>query len=319
MNKSQEYIEKGVSNLELALECFQTAIEADNRFEEAYFGLAGCYKLLGDDANAMATIFRLLSVNPYNKKALECLNIPLQLSTIQALPMEYNKVFTVDGVSFEMVYVEGGTFSMGAASEQESDVADDEKTTHSVTLSSFRIGQTEVTQELWQAVMGSNPSYFKGSRRPVECVSWDDCQEFICKLNAATGQQFRLPTEAEWEYAARGGKKSLGYMYSGSDDLGSAAWYGENSNDETHDVATKQPNELGLYDMCGNVWEWCGDRYGYYSSRAQTNPQGPSSGSYRVNRGGSWSYGARSCRVSYRYGSPSLSYGNLGLRLVVEL
>ncbi len=224
-----------------------------------------------------------------------------------------------------MVYVEGGTFTMGATSEQGGDADGDEKPAHSVTLSSYHIGQTEVTQELWEAVMGSNPSKFKGSNRPVECVSWDDCQEFLSRLNRITGKRFRLPTEAEWEYAARGGSRSRGYKYSGSDYIYDVAWFVKNSCDKgesspdygTHAVGTKLPNELGLYDMSGNVWEWCSDWYGAYSS-AQSNPTGPSSGSGRVGRGGGWNYDAGSCRVADRR-STSPDYRNyyLGLRLAL--
>ena len=225
--------------------------------------------------------------------------------------------FTVNGVSFTMIAVEGGTFQMGATSEQGNDALDSEKPVHSVTLSDYYIGETEVTQELWTAVMGSNPSYFSGyPQRPVEKVSWNDCQEFITKLNQLTGKNFRLPTEAEWEYAARGGNKSKGYKYSGSNTIGDVAWYTDNSGSETHDVKTKQANELGIYDMSGNVWEWCQDWYGDYSSSSQTNPTGPSSGSYRVYRGGSWFSSARYCRVSIRnYYFPDFSDFNLGLRL----
>jgi formylglycine-generating enzyme required for sulfatase activity len=173
-----------------------------------------------------------------------------------------------------------------------------------------------VTQALWEAVMGNNPSKFKGMDKPVEQVSWNDCQEFIRKLNAATGLQFRLPTEAEWEYAARGGNKSQGYKYSGSNNIDDVAWYDSNSSLTTHDVKTKQANELGIYDMSGNVWEWCQDWYGSYSSSAQTDPVGPSSGSYRVNRGGGTAGYAWYCRVSYRSDDPpSDRYSNLGLRL----
>ncbi|MBQ6422306.1 MAG: formylglycine-generating enzyme family protein [Prevotella sp.] len=230
-----------------------------------------------------------------------------------------NKTFTVGGVSFTMVYVQGGTFTMGATREQGSDAYDWEKPSHSVTLSSYHIGETEVTQALWQAVMGSNPSKFTGdSRRPVEQVSWEDCQMFISKLNSLTGQHFRLPTEAQWEYAARGGSKSRGYKYSGSNDVGSVAWYYDNSSSTTHPVKTKSPNELGLYDMSGNVWEWCQDWYGSYSSGSQTNPTGAFSGSYRVYRGGGWRSGARCCRVSYRNGyAPSYRISSLGLRLAL--
>ena len=217
-----------------------------------------------------------------------------------------------------MVYVEGGTFMMGATSEQGSDAYDREKPAHQMTLSSFSIGKYEVTQEEWEAVMGSNPSYFKGKKLPVEKVSWDDCQKFIRKLNQLTGKQFRLPTEAEWEYASRGGSMSRGYKYAGGNNLGSVAWYDDNSGNKTHEVGKKQPNELGLYDMSGNVWEWCQDWYGDYSSSSQTNPTGSSSGSYCVYRGGSWSDLARFCRVSYRDGdAPGFHIYDLGLRLAL--
>ena len=165
--------------------------------------------------------------------------------------------------------------------------------------------------------MGSNPSNFKGAQNPVEQVSWNGCQEFISRLNSLTGRTFRLPTEAEWEYAARGGNKSLHYKYSGSDNIGNVAWCNGNSGSSTHAVGTKSPNELGIYDMSGNVWEWCSDWYGGYSAGAQTNPQGPSSGSDRVLRGGSWLSSARYCRVSNRnFNVPNSSNLNIGLRLV---
>ena len=228
--------------------------------------------------------------------------------------------FTVNGVSFDMVGVEAGTFTMGGTSEQGSDAEYDEKPTHQVTLThNYYIGKTEVTQALWKAVMGSNPSYFKGDNLPVECVSWNDCQTFISKLNAATGKRFRLPTEAEWEFAARGGKKSKGYKYSGGNILGNVAWYYDNSKSKTHAVGTKIPNELGIYDMSGNVYEWCSDWYGNYSSSSQTNPTGPSSGSYRVCRGGSWFSFAGNCRSSFRCDSyPDIGDYYLGLRLVLS-
>ncbi len=230
-----------------------------------------------------------------------------------------NRTFTANGVSFTMVHVQGGTFTMGATSEQGSDAYDDEKPTHSVTLSNYYMGETEVTQGLWQAVMGSNPSNFKGdSSRPVEQVSWEDCQTFLSRLNSLTGQQFHLPTEAQWEYAARGGNKSRGYKYSGSNDLGSVAWYDDNSGSKTHPVKTKSPNELGLYDMSGNVYEWCSDWDGSYSSGSQTNPTGASSRSFRVHRGGGWGSYAWVCRVSRRNSfTPSLRFSDLGLRLAL--
>ena len=227
------------------------------------------------------------------------------------------QTFTVNGVSFKMVAVEGGTFMMGATEEQGSDAYGSEKPVHQVTLSSYSIGQTEVTQELWQAVMGSNPSYFQAStdpnygsnlQRPVEMVSWNDCQTFITKLNELTGKTFRLPTEAEWEYAARGGNKSQGFKYAGSNNVRDVAWSIATIPSQTsgtagygaQTVATKAPNELGLYDMSGNVWEWCQDWYDYYSSDPQTNPTGPSNGATVVFRGGGWCQGFISCRVSMR-------------------
>ena len=228
------------------------------------------------------------------------------------------KVYTVNGVSFKMIPVEGGTFTMGATAEQGSDAYSDETPTHQVTLSSYAIGETEVTQELWEAVMGSNPSNFSGNQLPVECVSWNDCQTFITKLNQLTGANFRLPTEAEWEFAARGGNKSLGYKYAGGNSIGDVAWYDNNSSSNTHAVAQKQPNELGLYDMSGNVYEWCQDWYGSYGSAAQTNPTGPASGAYRVLRGGGCNLTARRCRVSRRsYFLPHNLATNLGLRLAL--
>ena len=167
--------------------------------------------------------------------------------------------------------------------------------------------------------MGSNPSRFNGSRRPVECVSWDDCKTFISKLNSITGKLFRLPTEAEWEFAARGGVKSQGYKYSGSNMLNNVAWYTNNSGSTTHDVGMKSPNELGIYDMSGNVLEWCQDWYGSYVSSSRTNPTGAVSGSSRVRRGGSWSSLAKYCRSSYRnFGTSDCRYYYLGLRLVLS-
>jgi formylglycine-generating enzyme required for sulfatase activity len=229
------------------------------------------------------------------------------------------QTFTVNGVSFTMVDVEGGTFTMGATAEQGSDAEINESPAHQVTLSSFSIGQTEVTQELWLTVMGSNPSWFKDDiQRPVEFVNWDECQEFITKLNEITGKSFRLPTEAEWEYAARGGNKSQGFKYSGSNNIDEVAWYSENSGSKTHAVGIKAPNELGLYDMSGNVYEWCQDWYGDYSADAQTNPTGAASGNYRVGRSGSWGSGTGYCRVSARSDlAPTGASARVGLRLAL--
>ena len=225
---------------------------------------------------------------------------------------------SLDDIMRNMVYVEGGTFTMGATSEQKKP-DDDEKPTHRVSLSSFYIGKYEVTQALWKAVMGSNPSHFEGDNLPVENVSWNDCQTFLRKLNAMTGKNFRLPTEAEWEFSARGGNWSRGYQYSGSNVLSDVAWYYDNSGSKTHNVGTKAPNELGIYDMSGNVWEWCQDWKGSYIGSAQTNPKGPSSGSYRVDRGGSWFNFAWSCRVACRYcHTPDYRYFDLGFRLALS-
>ena len=220
-------------------------------------------------------------------------------------------VLKVKGVEYPMVFVEGGTFNMGY------DYKRPETPVHSVTLSSYSIGKYPVTQELWEAVMGTNPSNFKGARKPVEQVSWDDCQDFIRKLNSLTGQNFRLPTEAEWEFAARGGNSSRGYRYSGSDAIDNVAWYRGNSGSITHNVGTKSPNELGICDMSGNVYEWCSDWYEEYSSSSQTNPKGPSRGFMRAMRGGCWgSYSVEDCRVSYRGCTlPDNHYDTEGLRL----
>ena len=222
-------------------------------------------------------------------------------------------------VYVELVKVEAGSFNMGATPEMENP-DEFEKPVHRVTLTNnYYIGKYEVTQALWQAVMGSNPSCFKGDDLPVERVSWNDCQDFISKLNSITGKRFRLPTEAEWEYAARGGKKSRGYQYSGSNTLGDVAWYSDNSGSKTHAVGTKQPNELGIYDMAGNVDEWCQDRYGSYSSSPQTNPTGAASGSDRVTRGCDWFFLAWDCRTSCRgFRASGDRFNYLGLRLVLS-
>ena len=229
-----------------------------------------------------------------------------------------NEVLRVGNVSYRMKYVSGDTFTMGATSEMENPY-DFEKPTHQVTLSSYYIGETEVTQALWKAVMGSNPSAFKGDNLPVEKVSWNDCQTFISKLNALTGKRFRLPTEAEWEFAARGGNQSRHTQYSGSSRIDDVAWYDGNSGSKTHPVKTQQPNELGIYDMSGNVYEWCQDWYGSYSSYAQTDPTGAGSGSYRVIRGGSWYGSPRYCSSSNRVCiTPGYLINDLGLRLVLS-
>ena len=257
--------------------------------------------------------------------------------------IDIDNVDIFDSLSYdEMVKVEGGTFTMGATAEQGSDYDSDELPTHQVTLSDYYIGKYEVTQQLWEYVMsysgtcadgssmsayasdvwlGSDPSssYGVGDYYPAYYVSYYDIVDiFLPRLNKITGRTYRLPTEAEWEFAARGGKQSKGYKYSGSDNIGVVAWYTGNSGGKTHQVGTKEPNELGIYDMSGNVWEWCGDWYGSYSSSAQTNPTGPSSGSGRVLRGGSWYGDARYCRVSDRgISDPSGRHSKYGFRVVL--
>lgn len=229
-----------------------------------------------------------------------------------------NITITANGVMFTMVFVKGDTFTMGATAEQGSKADADEKPAHSVTLSDYYIGETEVTQALWMAVMGeNNPSEYKGPGLPVELVSWEDCDFFIDKLNALTGMKFRLPTEAEWEYAARGGNKSHGYKYAGSNDIASVAWYESNSDEKTHPVKLKAPNELGLYDMTGNVWEWCFDGYGPYSSAPQTNPQGIDDAEANSSRGGSYINSPDDSRVSARSYSPGYISSGLGFRLAM--
>lgn len=222
--------------------------------------------------------------------------------------------------TFDLVKVEGGSFKMGISDGYMRYAQKDEFPVHNVTLDTFFIAETPITQELWMKIMGDNPSQFRGAKLPVENVTWDKCQEFIQKLNKITGKHFRLPTEAEWEFAARGGVKSQNFLYSGDSDSSKVSWSQENSKNKTHAVKTKFPNELGLYDISGNVSEWCQDWYAAYDKKNQKNPQGPSSGVCKVTRGGSWNIEAKCCRVSYRdYCSPVNHYPDLGFRIVLEV
>ena len=235
--------------------------------------------------------------------------------------------FTVNGVDFDMVWVDGGTFTMGCTSGRDNS----ELLAHKVTLDDYYIGETEVTQALWTAVMGTSVRQQRdlgdssldlrgvGSNYPMYYVNYDEAVQFARKLSQLTGRTFSLPTEAEWEYAARGGSKSRGYKFAGSNDIEAVAWYAHNSGWRTHPVAQKAANELGLYDMSGNVWEWCSDWYGDYSSGAQRNPTGPGSGTYRVLRGGCWGSISKYCRVSFRdiFGVPAGRDDLNGFRLVL--
>ncbi|MBR0196037.1 MAG: SUMF1/EgtB/PvdO family nonheme iron enzyme [Paludibacteraceae bacterium] len=235
-----------------------------------------------------------------------------------------DKVFTVNKVPFTMISVEGGVFVMGATPEQGEDAEKTEKPAHPVALSDFYIGQTEVTQGLWRAVMGTSRSYVQeGDNYPVENVNWDDCQLFIDKINEIMapelgGRRFALPTEAQWEYAARGGKYSKGYKYPGSNELGDVAWYQENSGGTTHPVGTKKANELGLFDMSGNIYEWCYDWHEPYPVDLVSNPSGPTVGKIKGLRGGSLESESKRCRITKRGGNYP-DYHNLynGFRLVL--
>ena len=215
-----------------------------------------------------------------------------------------------------MVYVEGGTFTMGDDSAPNVDQLEREKPEHQVTVSPFFICRYEVTQELWDAVMGSNFARVKGAKLPVSKICWDECQGFILKLVLMTGINFRLPTEAEWEFAARGGNLSRHTKYSGSNHVDSVAWYAYNSSEKLHFVGQKAPNELGLYDMNGNVWEWCYDYYGRYESAPQTDPRGIENSSTNVIRGGCYNDRPENCCVTTRLGvSPAMQFPYIGLRL----
>ncbi|MBR4365349.1 MAG: formylglycine-generating enzyme family protein [Bacteroidaceae bacterium] len=296
--------------------------------------------------------FQALEVNfrNYDFQMLHSKNTYKLVITVPATASQSKnniQTFTVKGVSFNMVQVDGGTFEMGCTANEDSlDRNDrilqllvkDAKPVHAVTLSTYMIGETEVTQELWEAVMGNNPSHFKGAKNPVENVSWDDCKSFIEKLNLLTGKSFRLPTEAEWEFAARGGNKSKDFVYSGSDTLNDVAWFWRNSGDKylndddnrpiwkrtkenqarTHPVGSKKPNILGCYDMSGNVEEWCNDWYGNYKSSKQNNPKGPNRGIHRVIRGGDCYSEERWCDVSIRsHYLPYKPHGYTGFRLAL--
>ncbi len=219
----------------------------------------------------------------------------------------------------DMVYIEGGTFIMGVSADENYWGAERARPAHRVTVSGFYLCRYETTQALWQKVMGKNPSLYRGTNHPVESVSWNDIQEFIRKLNALTGRHYRLPTEAEWEWAARGGKHSQGYRFSGSNDIDDVAWYKGNTQDRHKPVGTKRPNELGLYDMSGNVYEFCGDGYAPYTTQNQTNPCPEAADGEHPLRGGSFVAGTFDCLCSDRSSqSPTYSHNHLGFRLALS-
>lgn len=237
-------------------------------------------------------------------------DLPPHQTTHQVLERE---TITVRGVSFNMVKVKGGTFTMGATEEQGEFAQENEFPAIEQTVDDYWIGETEVTQELWEAVMGYNPSFFKGAQLPVESIRYIDCEAFFFKLNFFTKHKFRLPTEAEWEFAARGGNNALATVFAGGENIDSVAWFCNNSGNVTHDVKTKAPNELGIYDMSGNVDEWCVDTYHFYGQAA------PSEGkewAIRVKRGGGFLDFPAHLRVSDRRGSSELMWNkDVGIRL----
>ena len=266
---------------------------------------------------ALAIMMIMPACKGGSKKAQEA--APEEASAVTGVE---TKDFTVNGVTFKMVKVEGGTYTMGATPEQGTEAQMNEKPAHEVTVGDFWIGQTEVTQELWQAVTDYNPSYTRWPQCPVDKVSWQECKSFVETLEELTGLKFRLPTEAEWEYAARGGKLSKGYKYAGSDNLEEVAWYVANADEKSHPVASKKPNELGLYDMSGNVYEWCEDKYLMYDG---TEPQysqkmlkSDKKREFHIERGGCWNYGPTMCRTTYRHaGNYTHMYAYDGLRLAL--
>lgn len=260
--------------------------------------------------------------------------LPLQTKAIVSSSVQHTgrRLFMINGVEFTMVSVLGGSFMMGATDEQGAeDPFAVEKPIHKVEVPDFMIAETVVTQALWKAVMGTGIEeqsklgtydttiYGEGENYPMYYLSWHDCIDFIIRLNALTGEKFRLPTEAEWEFAARGGIRSKGYKYAGSDSIANVAWYEGNSGNQMHPVAKKQPNELGLYDMSGNVWEWCNNWFYEYDETNKINPQGPPNGIERMSRGGGWNRIARRCRVSYRGDDLPELRANVGFRLVLSI
>lgn len=240
----------------------------------------------------------------------------------EGIPEKQTEIVSVDldSSKLKFIRIKGGSFIMGASKNDDKYAQKDEYPAHEVTLDDYYIMETPVTQSMWTEIMGSNPSYNQGNLLPVDNITWEQCMEFIGKLQRTTGRKFRLPTEAEWEYAAKGGVYKEGYLLSGSSEYKSVAWTAKNSNEQSHEVKAKLPNKLGIYDMSGNVNEWCGDWYEHYDKKSLINPQGPKQGVCKVTRGGSWMTEPKCCRNSYRdYCSPMNHYPDLGFRLVLEL
>lgn len=317
-----------------------TDVTLDNGYTPYFYGFfpnenSRKIVMTDEEENAVVVYSRILGANALAEGHSGYLDIPTRdHHTGWALEVEEKtdkKTITVTGngktVTFNMILVQGGTFQMGPVNN-----VDENQPAQTVTLTKdYYIAETEVTQALWYAVMGQSPTtdgdkwnttYGLGDDYPAYYISWDDCQSFLTALNEKTGRSFRIPTEAEWEYAARGGNKSMGYTYAGSNTLDDVAWYGAkfggNSGGTTHTVKTKQSNELGLYDMSGNVWELCADWKGDYSATEQTDPIGPATGTNRVGRGGAWDNVVWKCDNTYRAGKvPSIPEHNTGLRLAL--
>jgi len=283
------------------------------------------------EENTLVGYLNFLRSFPHGEKADEaharCLKLQAALTeakiTVPKAPSpqsqpESRSLDLGKGITMDFIFVKGGKFMMGDELGKMKDAPQ-----HEVQLSDFYMAKYPITQEQWEAVMGNNPSKFEGAKHPVECVNWSDAHNFILKVFKLTGMRLRLPTEAQWEYAARGGQKSQGFLYAGSNLLDEVAWYIDNSHETTHPVGERFSNELGLYDMSGNVWEWCADWYeaNYYQNSSSENPMGPSSGEARVLRGGSWRYFAEYFRVAFRYGpSPSSHrYSYVGFRCAISL
>jgi formylglycine-generating enzyme required for sulfatase activity len=317
------------SDYALIINEYLKVIETDPTYADVYYSMGKTYTKMGEIGGGLLCFNKAqkyyekyLVLMPFERNTI--LNELTQLEAEIKKNMEYVK---------DMVFVKSGTFTMGCTNEQDKDCDNDEKPAHKVTISDFYIGKYPVTQAQWEAVMGSY-SYPKGSWNtgcddcPADNVNWNDIQEFIRKLNAQTGQNYRLPTEAEWEYAARGGDQSKSYKYSGSNNIDEVAWYSTNYKNSqhgergtTHPVGTKNPNELGIYDMSGNVSEFCQDKYdkNYYSISPPTNPKGTNSG-YIVLRGGNWSDDAKACRVTNRYSTGAMNFTTIkgGFRLTLS-